>query len=255
MIKRNPLPNEHAARQKPPELFKTFRRSKSFRNKPLPPGISVIYGIRKEKGPRGGSTEIQSFRFDKNKWGVREAKKWLKDNRFETKIEKAAKRRKNPYESADKILIELQKNPNVYDIRFIDKGGYGTVYSFYLNQRSFILNTIFLDKGEYAIKLINQQYNYLDDYSINRLQILSKYGLIPKIYYIDYNLIIMKYVDGIPFSVWRTGKEGTEKLEIVEEKINTLADVWTKLGFYHSDLHYGNILITKNLKVYFIDPI
>lgn len=96
MIKRNPLPNEHAARQKSPELFKTFRRSKNFRNKPLPAGISVIYGIRKEKGPRGGSTEIQSFRFDKNKWGVREAKKWLKDNGFETKIEKATKRKKNP---------------------------------------------------------------------------------------------------------------------------------------------------------------
>lgn len=108
MIKRNPLPNEHAARQKPPELFKTFRRSKSFRNKPLPTGISVIYGIGKEKGPRGGSTEIQSFRFDKNKWGVREAKKWLKNNGFETKIEKARKKKiiKNPY---DKGYIELLK--------------------------------------------------------------------------------------------------------------------------------------------------
>lgn len=92
-MKRNPLPNEHSARQTKPDKrrYKTYRRS----DKNLPKGISVIYGIKKKEGLRGGKTEIQSFRFDKKLWSEQKAKAWLKKNGFLIGgFEKA--RKKNP---------------------------------------------------------------------------------------------------------------------------------------------------------------
>lgn len=257
-MKRNPLPNEHTARQKPPDLFKTFRRSKSFRNKPLPPGISIIYGIRKEKGPRGGSTDIQSFRFDKNKWGVREAKKWLKDNGFETKIEKATKkttRKKNPYNSEEDILNKLKENLFIENIKLIGEGSYSRVYYFYLNRRSFILNDILLDKGEYAIKILLFKSSLNDTHTIKELKLMSNYGIIPKIFYIDINCIIMKYIKGLTLKEFRK-KYPDYPMSDIYNKIENLRQVWWKVGkFEHGDMHGGNVLITENMKVYLIDPI
>lgn len=253
MIKRNPLPNEHAARQKPPELFKTFRRSKSFRNKPLPTGISIIYGIRKEKGPRGGSTEIQSFRFDKNKWGVREAKKWLKDNGFGTKIEKAAKRRKNPYDSIDEVIYLLENHKFVKSFNLIGRGKEGPVYYFKLIQRSFILNDIFLDKGEYAIKILTGRHKYNKEV-IDQLKLMSNYGVIPKIYYIDHNSIIMKYINGITLRDFKLRYPNYSLTEI-NKRVEELEKIWWDVGkFVHMDICDRNILITENMKVYLIDP-
>lgn len=73
-----PLPNEHAARQRDPGDFE----SGSFRNVSgnFPAGISAIMGRL-----RGQTTmTIQSFRFDRNRWSVSEAKRWLKDHGFES---------------------------------------------------------------------------------------------------------------------------------------------------------------------------
>jgi len=76
-----PYKNEHAARQLSPDQFDQFRRGIPSG---FPSGVSVIYGIK------NGKTSIQSIRFDKDKWTIDEAKKWLKDHGFKSYIEPAA---------------------------------------------------------------------------------------------------------------------------------------------------------------------
>lgn len=70
-----PYPNEHAARIKSPSGFKQFRR----KNNEFADGIDVIYGIDDE-----GKAVVQAIRFNKTKWTAEQAKKWLKDNGYET---------------------------------------------------------------------------------------------------------------------------------------------------------------------------
>jgi hypothetical protein len=68
-----PYPNYHAARIKSPGLFlriRVFNTSKE--------GIMFYGGPLKSK-PKG-ATELQAIRFPKDKFGVKEAKKWLKDH-------------------------------------------------------------------------------------------------------------------------------------------------------------------------------
>ncbi len=74
-----PFPNEHAARQKPPGNFKEFRRG-TLPGAPV--GISVVFGITGTGAAR--KSEIQSIRFDKDKFTVAQAKAWLKDHDFKT---------------------------------------------------------------------------------------------------------------------------------------------------------------------------
>lgn len=71
-MEQRPYPNEHAARIKEPEGFDSFRR----KNNEFGDGIHVIYGIK------DGESEVQSIRFDKNKFTVSEAKTWLKNNNW-----------------------------------------------------------------------------------------------------------------------------------------------------------------------------
>ncbi len=73
-----PYPNEHAARQEEPGKYKNFRRSKLG----FPSGISAIIGILSI-----GKSEIQSLRFDRKKWTVDAARRWLKKHNFKTTIE------------------------------------------------------------------------------------------------------------------------------------------------------------------------
>jgi HK97 family phage major capsid protein len=67
-----PYPNEHAARLKDPSQYDSFRRE----NDAGGTGIDFIYGIK------DGTTEIQAIRFDKNRYSVAEAKKWLESHDF-----------------------------------------------------------------------------------------------------------------------------------------------------------------------------
>ena len=68
-----PYENEHAARIEDPGKYDEFRR----KNNHFKDGVHAIFGII-EKPKR--KAELQSIRFDKNKYTVAEAKKWLKDN-------------------------------------------------------------------------------------------------------------------------------------------------------------------------------
>jgi hypothetical protein len=71
-----PFPNEHAARQNPPNKYQRFRRGKLSG---APKGVSVIWGITS-----AGKTEIQSIRFDVSLWTADRAKSWLKKHGFKT---------------------------------------------------------------------------------------------------------------------------------------------------------------------------
>lgn len=66
-----PYPNEHAARINSPKKYKKFNRV----NDKFGSGIDVIFGITDKN-----KSEIQAIRFDKKKFDVKEAKKWLKDH-------------------------------------------------------------------------------------------------------------------------------------------------------------------------------
>ena len=68
-----PFANFHAARMADPGDF----LKDSFRTKEIAPGIEIILGKRSE----GGSMETQAYRFDKDKFSVEEAHKWLEEHK------------------------------------------------------------------------------------------------------------------------------------------------------------------------------
>ena len=68
-----PYPNEHAARIRDPRQYDRFRRE----NDAGGDGVDFIYGIK------GGDSEIQAIRFDKEIYTVAEARAWLRRNSFE----------------------------------------------------------------------------------------------------------------------------------------------------------------------------
>lgn len=69
-----PFPREHSARLKSPDQFKRFRRQ----NDKFASGIDAIWGIKIKDGKE--VVELQAIRFDKEKFTVGQARKWLKDN-------------------------------------------------------------------------------------------------------------------------------------------------------------------------------
>lgn len=100
--RKNPFPNEHAARQTEPDK----RRYKTYRRKEISPGISFIYGIKKS-----GGTEIQSIRFDKTKFTPIKAKSWLKKHKFKTsQFTTARKLKKNPHKPLDFYIKEFNQH-------------------------------------------------------------------------------------------------------------------------------------------------
>lgn len=67
-----PYKNEHSARIKNPNQFKTLKRV----NDKFGSGIDVVFGKKTDDSPM----EIQAIRFDKSKYSPDEAKDWLKEN-------------------------------------------------------------------------------------------------------------------------------------------------------------------------------
>lgn len=68
-----PYENEHAFRVNDPGKYKYFRRE----NDAFGDGISVIWGITEDK-----EVEIQAIRFDKEKWTIDEARKWMENHKI-----------------------------------------------------------------------------------------------------------------------------------------------------------------------------
>ena len=81
-----PYPNEHASRQTDPDKYKRFARQKDKGGD----GIDFIFGITED-----GKTELQSIRFDKNKYTPEQAKKWLKDHGMKENLEEAKSEEKH----------------------------------------------------------------------------------------------------------------------------------------------------------------
>jgi hypothetical protein len=94
-----PYPNEHAARQTDPKQYDSFAR---VHPKGFPDGVDVIFGIKEVDGKK--KSEIQTLRFDSSLFTPDQAKKWLKDHKFKTVIEEAAKKFVGEYEDISKEL-------------------------------------------------------------------------------------------------------------------------------------------------------
>jgi len=67
-----PYPNEHSARINSPGKYDHIRR----KNDEFGSGIDVIFGIK------GGKSEVQAIRFDKNKFTPAKAKEWLREHDY-----------------------------------------------------------------------------------------------------------------------------------------------------------------------------
>ena len=67
-----PYPNEHAARLTDPDQYDEFRREADAGG----PGIDFIFGIK------AGESELQAIRFDKQRYTVEDARKWLDEHDF-----------------------------------------------------------------------------------------------------------------------------------------------------------------------------
>jgi len=165
------------------------------------------------------------------------------------------------------ITILKKRNPHLKDIEefiksnsskfiYLSTGGEGSVYYFKIIKR-LILNTEILQPGEYVLKIytdIRTQNNQggLSSRKINKFLLLSKYGLIPKIYVITKKYIVSKYISGQTLSDFQT--EYPEYRDDINIQIDKLIKIWNKLGFDHGDLAEHNILISNKGNVYFIDP-
>ena len=102
-----PYPNEHAARIEDPVKYDEFRRLTNE----LGEGIDIILGIKE------GQSELQSIRFDADRYSVAEAKQWLDEHdfkpiKFEPAIESKDMERHiiNVEETEDSFVIEFEKH-------------------------------------------------------------------------------------------------------------------------------------------------
>lgn len=154
---------------------------------------------------------------------------------------------KNPYhETLADIILSESKN-----YKFLAEGSYGEVYYFYVDNDIKIYD-IFLKKGSYVLKI-----HWLDEiHNIERFDDLSKLGLIPKIYYNNGNITIMRYFEGISFLKILKNRDiySNSFIRKVLENIIEEKNKWTYLGEYHGDLHANNIMVNEKGDVIFIDP-
>lgn len=156
------------------------------------------------------------------------------------------KQRKNPHLEDIKKFIK----DNSVDFSKLGSGAESDSYLF-LTNKSIVLNGNILKSGEYVLKIYDND-SILSTKKLEKLELLSKYGLIPKIYIITKKYIIMKYIHGMIY--YDFVRSYPEIKDIIDNKIIKLVQIWEKLGFIHDDLNQGNILISDNYSVYFIDP-
>lgn len=162
------------------------------------------------------------------------------------KIVKFSKR-KNPHLNIEEYLSE-----NSIEFKVIGRGAEGKILYFSIN-KNLIIDTKILNPGKYTLKIYYPN-NKISLTKINKLILLSKYGLIPKIYIINNEYVISKYIEGIPFSKLKRSVS-PYYLEEIRYKIHKQHLIWDKLGFNHGDLVDSNIIVSNDLKsVYFIDP-
>lgn len=165
---------------------------------------------------------------------------------------KRKKTKKNPelQKKANSILYgQLDAN----NISFLSEGNYAEIYKFDIEvptRISFISNNMVMKPGTYVLKL-QKWNNLLDLKGRNFLKKLSKHKLIPEIYVISSDFIIMKYIEG---NTLRDLINNEENIAGILHKVGRIVEKYHDLGYSHSDLHSANILIDKNGEVHLIDP-
>jgi len=108
-----PYPNYHSARIKSPKLFVRIRALRTTKE-----GI-MFYGGPLNSDPKG-SSEVQSIRFPKKKFTVKQAKKWLKDHNFKYisfEPAKEEKMRKIKTEDVNIENVKTAKESELYSLR------------------------------------------------------------------------------------------------------------------------------------------
>lgn len=176
--------------------------------------------------------------------------------KLKRKVKPKAKKRKNPELESEvrEILSDFGEN---IKFKYLSKGSYAKTYYFVIKDSEY------LKSGEYVIKYFVDPEDYMSNLEINYLKKLSKYGLIPEIFYINKKFIVMKYIRGVALdsflktdSLGRTVSDelSVDDINSILTKVAKLIRHWHKLGFSHNDLHDGNILITESGKIYLIDP-
>ena len=102
-----PYPNEHAARINEPDQYDRFRRDADAGGV----GIDFIYGIV------DNTSEIQSIRFDADRYTETEAREWLREHDFDPiKFEPAIGERGDEME--ERHIIDVQETDEAYVITF-----------------------------------------------------------------------------------------------------------------------------------------
>ena len=165
--------------------------------------------------------------------------------------------RRNPYlqSQVENILNELDPK-NKINFEFIGEGYFGETYYFEINNNK-LSHNVLLKSGKYILKVFktnkDKGIHPPSEKEIKYLITLSKYGLIPEIYIINRRFEIMKYIDGETLWNHVDNKGHLDGSYLV--KLDKLVRKWHSLGFAHGDLGDDNILITKNNKLYLIDPL
>lgn len=158
------------------------------------------------------------------------------------------RKRKNPL---DNILFLETNFPDI-EFTMFGNGKDSEVYKFSIKKNIIVGNTL-LKPGKYVIKLPHEYIEFYDVKYLNKVNLFSKYGLIPKIYVYNKNFIIMKFIEGDNlYDVFNTFTR-QEKIDIVND-IEKIIKIYHKLKFVHGDLTIANVLITPSRKLYIIDP-
>jgi predicted Ser/Thr protein kinase len=162
-------------------------------------------------------------------------------------------------EEDDKIkdcIDSIEKKSKVHG-----KGVHGIVYDV---RKPFCLKNIPKNIKKVAVKIesINPSYLKINDLknSIEISKYAAKINIAPKLYDVfvifnkEKNIKIVKiyeFIEGVTFreKKWKSSLDKKNILKELEKKIQKMNEA----GIIHKDLHSGNILITKDNKIYLID--
>ncbi len=141
------------------------------------------------------------------------------------------------------------------EINFLDSGAEADVY-YFENKDDIIVDNYLLQPGKYILKYYFNKFLYSSSKQIRYLTKLSDKKLIPKIYIITADFIVMKFIEGTNLEkLLDKGryKSLSSKKELIDNIKNELSK-WHNNNFIHNDLSPSNILISNNGKVWLIDP-
>lgn len=156
--------------------------------------------------------------------------------------------KRNPIKQ--KLAKEILSEADDYD--FLGEGGLGEAYYFIITDNLKIKSTV-LKSGEYVLKIQKRSADYYDEDNIKYLNTLSSKKLIPRIYYIDKEIMISDYKGESLYYILKNNKK--YNLDKIFYNIGKELSKWKKSDFTHGDLSDCNIVIDDKNNVTFIDPI